>query len=730
MTRRFILRGRGILFAMAFLFWSVAAEAAVVPGHVEAWGLNFNGEASPPAGLDGVIAIAAGYSHNLALRTNGTVVAWGSNNAGETIVPPGLSNVVAIAASSFSAAVKADGTVVIWGSNAAEIRNVPPAAVNVTSVAVSGQSVFAVRADGTVVAWGHPSTQLDMPAGLTDVVQVSAGNAHALALTRSGAVIGWGDNFHGQATPPPGLTNIVAVRAGQQTSVVLREDGTVFKWGGTHDMHEVPDGVSGVIDFDLGFQHLLALRADGTVLAWGLNREGQGSVPPLLNGVTAIAAGGNHNLALTARPIIQSITPPVKTTVGATVTLTVAATGQALAYLWMHKGTNIPGGTDATLVVENVQPSDAGTYGVFVSNPHGYNLTGTSISFAAPTISAQPQDGSFYRGESATLSVTVSGFEPFTYQWFKDGAPVPDGTNAAIAVPTLARADSGTYRVTITDIAGGSSTSSNAVVMVIDPRDQLVSLRPSIDTSIHSQGINPQGTATILAGTRRLGAVDRGLLRFDLSSIPTNAVLESASLSLRPVKAPRNFAGSAFGLHRVVRAWGAEATWANRSADAVWGAPGGLVEVDYTSNRVAGAFVPDRGDYVFGSTNELFADLSAWIVDPATNHGWILITDQEHVGSTALHFGSSESTTPPELRIRYSLPADVPLLSNVRREGTNFMFEITGNAGWIYTVESRNAAELGVWTAMTNAPAGAGLSPIVIAIPLTESPRYFRASRH
>jgi alpha-tubulin suppressor-like RCC1 family protein len=74
---------------------------------VVAWGNNTYGQASPPAGLGGVTAIAAGRDHGLALRRNGTVVAWGNNEFGQARPPAGLGGVIAIAGGgSFSLALK------------------------------------------------------------------------------------------------------------------------------------------------------------------------------------------------------------------------------------------------------------------------------------------------------------------------------------------------------------------------------------------------------------------------------------------------------------------------------------------------------------------------------------------------------------------------------------------------------------------------------------------------
>ncbi len=89
---------------------------APVDALVVDWGANGVSGNPLPVGLKGVVAVAAGYNHSLALKADGTVVAWGDNGNRQATVPEGLSGVVAVAAGeSHSAALKADGTVVTWG---------------------------------------------------------------------------------------------------------------------------------------------------------------------------------------------------------------------------------------------------------------------------------------------------------------------------------------------------------------------------------------------------------------------------------------------------------------------------------------------------------------------------------------------------------------------------------------------------------------------------------------
>ena len=70
-----------------------AALAAATPGVLVAWGEQAFPYIEPGTHF---VKVAAGYSHNLALKQDGTVVAWGNNDSGRATVPEGLSNVVSL----------------------------------------------------------------------------------------------------------------------------------------------------------------------------------------------------------------------------------------------------------------------------------------------------------------------------------------------------------------------------------------------------------------------------------------------------------------------------------------------------------------------------------------------------------------------------------------------------------------------------------------------------------
>jgi hypothetical protein len=270
-----------------------------------AWGGDGSLALEIPAGLNGVTAIAEGYSHGLALKSDGTVVGWGNNYNGQVIPPAGLSGVTAIAAGWYhSLALKSDGTVVGWGANDYGQITIPAGLTGVTKISAYGHHNLALKSNGTVVGWGdNVLGEITIPAGLTGVIAISAGSNHGMALKGNGTVTVWGHNGSGQLNIPVGLTGVTAIAAGTHHCLALKNNGTVAAWGwDSYGQIAVPSGLTGVTAIAAGTLHSLALKNDGTVVGWGDNNYGQQSTAPSnLRGVTAISANDTHNLVLKAK---------------------------------------------------------------------------------------------------------------------------------------------------------------------------------------------------------------------------------------------------------------------------------------------------------------------------------------------------------------------------------------------------------------------------------------------
>ena len=273
------------------------------------------------AGLADIAAVAAGAFHSLALTGDGAVYSFGDNEygalgngsqGGSVAIPmeiPDLEGVVKIAAGgAHSLAVDEFGICWGWGDSA------------------YGQAGVGVRGD----PWRYFPMPIDGLFG-TQIVDVSAGAYHSLALAADGTVFSWGANDCGQlgvgvgsySIIPylvQGLPEIVAVSAGGGHSLALDVFGKVWAWGDDSycQIAGVPagsapseiEGLSGVAAISAGTLHSAAADEAGNVYAWGANYSKQAGAPgggnamvgePYLlegfDGVADVSAGGAHNLA-------------------------------------------------------------------------------------------------------------------------------------------------------------------------------------------------------------------------------------------------------------------------------------------------------------------------------------------------------------------------------------------------------------------------------------------------
>ena len=253
--------------------------------------------------------VAAGTSHTLVITPYGTVIASGSNSYGQlgnahpvgTGNPPvpasitnteespvnvaNLTNIVAVGANvDSSIALDSQGRVWVWGRND------------------YGQLAKPISGANRVVFSAVPIqvTNLPLPQNAR-IVEISAGDRHDLARDSFGNVYGWGANDRGQLAAPS-----------------VSAYSTPFRIPLISGGQEAPASA-----VSAGRTHSLALTQSG-VWSWGANTQGQlgdgSAVPPSTSleardrrqpylipstqpgmsdgSVFAIAAGGNHSLAL------------------------------------------------------------------------------------------------------------------------------------------------------------------------------------------------------------------------------------------------------------------------------------------------------------------------------------------------------------------------------------------------------------------------------------------------
>jgi alpha-tubulin suppressor-like RCC1 family protein len=304
-------------------------------GAVWTWGSNRHGQLGreqvtverygppePVPTLGGIVAVAAGEFHTLAVDQDGRVWAWGLNNAGQVLPDaspdqgtlrtpvhvPMPARVVAVAAGfNFSLALTAEGEVWGWGGD--------------------GRGALARRGPGAIGML--PGPVRDLP----PIVAIAAGSHHGLAVDEDGRVWGWGANTGGQLGSlaleyhigpvlVPGLEGIAEVKGGSFYSVARARDGRVWAWGmhglraaGDAENREHPRETPTPVPLPLpatavaaGQFECLVLLVDGTLWGWGVPIQPDDArfsrLPPMpvpVNGLSdldAVAVGHRHALAV------------------------------------------------------------------------------------------------------------------------------------------------------------------------------------------------------------------------------------------------------------------------------------------------------------------------------------------------------------------------------------------------------------------------------------------------
>jgi len=115
-----------------------------------------------------------------------------------------------------------------------------------------------------------------------------------------------------------------------------------------------------------------------------------------------------------------------------------------------------------------VAPADAGHYHCVVTSDCGTQSSTPALLEVdeGPVVTLSPPSRTLYLGRPTSFRVTAAGFAPLTYQWSKDGVPIPGATSPVYGIAAVDFADAGWYVCTITGPCG-QATSEPAELIVV-----------------------------------------------------------------------------------------------------------------------------------------------------------------------------------------------------------------------------------------------------------------------
>jgi uncharacterized repeat protein (TIGR01451 family) len=218
---------------------------------------------------------------------------------------------------------------------------------------------------------------------------------------------------------------------------------------------------------------------------------------------------------------------------------------------------------------------------------------------------------------------------------------------------------------------------SPVTVTLVSSKDNMLVEVESVTDTLLSSGAGGN-FFTGLTGQPSGQAIRRGLIAFDITSIPTQSQILSVTLKLHGTGP--NAGLQTIALHSLLANWGegasvsgmggatgapatpGDATWFHGFySGTLWATPGG----DFTLATSAATQVGAIGFYQW-TGSQMVTDVQGWVNNPSTNFGWLL-QGNESVSGSAKRFDSRETTTPanrPTLIVTY-LPPGLTLTKQV-----------------------------------------------------------------
>lgn len=203
--------------------------------------------------------------------------------------------------------------------------------------------------------------------------------------------------------------------------------------------------------------------------------------------------------------------------IGGSTTLHVEAGGtSAINYQWFRDDEPVSGATDRTLTLTDFSAAQGGVYTVRITNASGSLLSAPIQvnAVGAPEILTPPVGASLLVGESHTLSVAVDGAGPFTYQWFRNGEPVPAATASSLALTNVATTAAGLYSVRITNTLGSVTSTPVAVTVNIVTGTRITAFNPISNNAVNRVAVRPDGVVVATGTFTTIGGASATRIAF------------------------------------------------------------------------------------------------------------------------------------------------------------------------------------------------------------------------
>jgi hypothetical protein len=209
------------------------------------------------------------------------------------------------------------------------------------------------------------------------------------------------------------------------------------------------------------------------------------------------------------------------------------------------------------------------------------------------------------------------------------------------------------------------------ILMVLAPSTaaDVVNLTPVQDGTLFENDTSAaSGSGVGLFVGRLVNRYRHAILEFDVAgAIPAGSAIVDVTLTLTVEDGPADGQPDQISLYRVQQDWGegasdsgtddegapaqpGDATWTDRFFPGdPWNLPGGLSPFFTTFQSV-----PASGPTAF-SGGDMVDDVQGWLVDPASNHGWLL-RPSSATNDRLRRLGSRESVNPAVLNIEFAPP--------------------------------------------------------------------------